>query len=144
MYTRRFIQYLNLPRIPQELVDRLPGALDRYHQNFSYKSYTWSDSWNHEIDQWCKENICADMYFGFQFMDADLEPHTDIGTLTKINYVISTGGTQVITRFHEQDRVVAEHVIDPNRWHILKADTAHSVAGIEPGCLRWAVTGRIF
>jgi len=144
MYPKRFIQYLNLPQIPQHLIDELPQSMQDYDHKVVYKSYRWTDDLNQEIDQWCKQHICPDMYFAFQFMEGDLEPHQDRGTLTKINYLISTGGADVITRFHEEDQVVAEYRIEPQRWHLLKADTVHSVSGVEPGLLRWSVTGRVF
>ncbi len=144
MYKPRYIQYINLPPVPQEILDDLPSELDRY-QTQNFDNYHWTDTHNKKLNQWCQENICSDMYFAFQIMTGDLPIHKDIGTKTKFVYVIETGGSNVYTKFWDDDsELLDEYLIEKHRWHILKADTNHSVTGIEPGKLRRSITARMF
>lgn len=146
MYTYRYCQYLNLPKIPNEIIVKLPTELSGWKMQHSYGNYNWTPHNNEEIDRWCKENICSDMYWAFQLMTGDVTPHRDIPTKTKLVYLIDTGGAKVDTCFWDDARTekVASYTIPKNQWHILKVDSYHSVEGIEPGKLRWSVTGRIF
>ena len=149
MYTPRYIQYVNFPPIPKELLDRINRDFAQYCKEpgrFNSDTYWWSDSFNEEINQWCQQNICADMYFAFQVATGNMVPHKDSGTKIKINYVIDTGGLNVLTEFFDDDFTtkLASYCIEPHRWHIFKADTAHQVINIEPGKVRFSITGRIF
>lgn len=144
MYKPRYIQYINLPQVPVELINELPADLASY-KTAKAQNYHWSDTHNAKIDAWGKENICADMYFAFQLMTGNLPIHQDIGTSTKLIYVLGTGGARVYTRFWNDDyNLIDEYVIEQHKWHILKADTLHSVEGIEPEEMRWSITARVF
>ena len=147
MYPPRYIQYLNLPKIPQHIIDQLERDPTVYHQVSTVEGpYTWSDYDTKLLNVWCRENICSEMYFGLQIMTGNLPLHLDTGTKIKINYIIDPGGTDVITSFYDNDQVTLldSYCIEPNRWHIFKADTHHQVTNIQPGQYRFGVTGRIF
>jgi hypothetical protein len=144
MYKSRYIQYINFPKIPQEIINGLPIDITNY-QTQKNDNYHWTDSHNETLNCWCQENICRDAYFAFQLITGDLPKHKDIGTKTKFVYVLETGGSAVYTRFWDDNFcLLDEYIIEKNKWHILKADTHHSVTGIEPGLIRWSVTARIF
>lgn len=141
------IRYLNLPQIPVSLVSELTRQYDQYMAKASYANgaYVWSDSFNDNINAWCKSNICDSMYWGFQIMSGDIPAHVDRGTEIKLTYVIDCGGGDVITSFYDQnDQVTHCYCIQPNRWHIFQANCMHSVTGIEPGHTRFSITGRVF
>jgi hypothetical protein len=150
MMSSRFIQYLNLPRVPDDILRQVPRDPAKYDQWINgvknLETYKWSDQYNREVNAWCQENICAEMYFGFQMIFGCNEIHKDVGTLTKINYVIDTGGQSVMTNFFADDQqtVLASYEIEPHRWHIFKADAYHQVTGLDPALVRFSITGRIF
>lgn len=149
--TTQYIQYLDLPKIPTAIIDNLPRDLSRYSLPEDFISrfpFVWSKDFNHEFNEWCKKNICADMFFAMQAMTCDQPRHRDRGSLTKLNYVFETGGDQVLTKFwssEDPDAVLlGEYCIMPYRWHIFKADAYHSVENITPGRQRMAITSRVF
>jgi hypothetical protein len=149
MYKPRYIQYLNLPPIPQHLIDQLDRSPQSHRQSqtsYVYGPYAWSNQGTKGINTWCQQNICAEMYFACQCMIGDFEIHKDIETKTKLTFVLDTGGNNVVTNFYDDDQttLVGSYVIEPNRWHILKADTYHQVSNITPGQVRFSITGRIF
>jgi hypothetical protein len=147
MYVPRYIQYLNLPKIPQEIIDTVikDAGIHRQHHNASvYGSYTWSDYHTVELNSWCKANIGDDMYYGIQLMTADIDRHTDRGTKIKLNYLIDTGGDDVITNFYDQDQetLIESYQIEPLRWHIFKAESPHEIVNITR--TRISITSKIF
>lgn len=145
-YKSRYIQYLQLPNVPDYLIKNLQNKFGDYQAKSEYKNYVWSDTFNEEINAWCKEKICDDMYWGFQIIKGDLDKHKDQGTKTKLIYLIENGGEQVYTRFWKDDgeTLLDEYIIDTHRWHILKADSMHSVENMRSGAVRFSITGRIF
>jgi hypothetical protein len=142
------IRYLNLPKIPNEILNNLNYEFTQYSfkSNFLNGAYKWSDSFNQEIDAWCKQNICDTMHWGFQFMNSDIVVHKDVGTEVKLTYLIDAGGANVRTNFFEDDKTTMTHsfVIPIHRWHILCASKYHSVEGIESKHTRFSLTGRVF
>lgn len=140
------ICYLNLPPIPAPLVDSVVLDIDRYHVKAQYGNYNWSDSFNDQINNWCKTNISDTVYWAFQFMTGDVPTHKDKDTVTKLVYILNPGGSSVTTNFFDSEHgdVVKSYVIQPCRWHLLQANQWHSVEHIEPGQVRFSVTGRIF
>ena len=149
MYTPRYIQYVNLPQIPEEILDRISRNFDEYRKSpgtqINPDTYWWSDSFNEEINQWGQQNICADMYFAFQAAAGDLRVHKDHQTKIKLSYLLDCGGDNVLTEFFDdQNNKLASYCIEPNRWHIFKADTAHQVINTSPGQIRFSITARIF
>jgi hypothetical protein len=140
------IRYLNLPKLPDELTSKINYNYNEYAEKYKTKTgnYIWSDSFNEEINEWCKKNICEDMYWAFQIIKNDLLVHKDVGTEVKLSYLLKTGGDDAITYFTEEDGVTVTHryVVEPFRWHLLKADVPHGVSGVND--IRFSITGRIF
>lgn len=150
------LRYLNLPDIPEEIIKNLNYNFDEYRMRFTYKNYNWSDSFNKELDEWCKEHICDSIYWAWQIMFGDVVIHRDKGNNTKFSYIIDPGGTNVITDFYTdvvpdggdpykcRPFVTDSYVIESRKWHIMKTDIPHSVRNLDPGRVRFSVTGRIF
>ena len=139
------IRYLNFPRVPDSIIQSLNYNFDEYDQrNRLGDVYLWSDSFNKEINAWCKENICEDMHWGFQIISGDLPIHKDIGTEIKLIYLVELGGSNVLTNFYEEDKITIanSYNIEARRWHILQAEKYHSVHNVES--VRFSITGRVF
>ena len=154
---QNYYRYINLPTIPDTILSQLNYNFSEYqgpdanapgHQWTSnlQHGYMWSDSFNQEINSWCQKNICDKIYWAFQIITKDLAAHIDFNTKTKFCYLLSTGGNNVATNFHDDlgNQIVDCVELELHRWHILKVDSFHSVTGIEPGKVRFAVTGKIF
>lgn len=147
MYEPRHLQYIELPLIPEDIVQNYLTKLDSVEAKWTApdaSGYMWSDSNNQEIHEWCTRNICADMYWGFQHMPANVPVHNDVGTVLKFVYLIQPGGENVITRFYPKNKPQEDYHIPVHKWHILKVDCDHSVDGIQLNQRRISVTGRLF
>lgn len=143
MYPARFVQYVNLPDIPQDILQSI--SVDPQHYEFDHGSY-WTDQHNQALNAWAQKNICTDMYFAFQCFTNSVNMHKDLGTQIKLNYIVQPGGTQVVTEFYGDDQTTKldQYIIEPGRWHLFRANVNHCVRGIEPGQVRFAITARVF
>ena len=141
-----FIKFVNLPTIPEDLLDRIPKQFSEYKFKVNYFTFNWSESHNEELNTWCKEHISSSLYFAFMLTKGDLLVHKDVGTVIKLNYVINPGGGNVVTKFWDNDKknILAEYEIEPHKWHIFNSNTFHSVHGIEKNQTRFSVTAQIF
>ena len=150
MYIDQYIQYVNFPQPPKDLIDSISLNLSNYKNarpgSSNPDTYFWTDEHNQEINQWGKKNICDELYFAFQFMTGFSQLHKDSDSKTKINYLITLGGSNVVTEFYDdtKETKLMEYRIEANRWHLFKADVFHQVSGIEPGNFRFAITAKIF
>ena len=148
MYSYSYIRYINLPKIPNEILDQINFDFSSYHDKVTGHggNYRWSDSHNKIINDWCQKNICKDMYWAFQLIGGNLGIHKDKPTKTKFVYLLDTGGDNVVTEFYDEDQttILQSEIIEPHCWHILKVDSFHCVKNIEPGKVRFSVTGKIF
>jgi hypothetical protein len=140
----RNLQYINLPKVPDVVVERYLAQLDSVEAKYTNGGYTWSDSNNKLLNKWCQQNICADMYWGVQLMSSDLPIHIDDGTTIKFVYLLQTGGENVRTHFHTGDQITETYIIPNQTWHILRVNTEHSVEGIAKDSKRISITGKIF
>jgi hypothetical protein len=141
------IRYLELPPVPQAILNNIPNDYTLYESKFAGSSsfYIWTDTFNLELNHWGQQHISKDLYFGFQIINGNLPAHRDTGTLTKLSYIIETGGKDVETVFHNDNGSEAySFIIEPHRWHILEANRLHSVRGINSGQTRFSITARIF
>lgn len=152
-YFHENIRYLNLPKVPEELISEFVDKSNLYPE--MNKEYKWTDEHNSRINQWCQENICDNAYFGFQVIKNNLAPHKDsvvthlgpspLQTSSKLIYLISQGGENVMTQFWLDDKktMIKEYKIETNRWHLLQVDAVHSVEGVDPGQTRWAIVAQM-
>jgi len=146
-YPYKYYRYLNLPSIPKDIF--INYNFDEYEkkvQGLINPGYVWTDSFNNDIDKWCKENVCADMYFAFQIIKTDISVHIDNQTKIKFLYILETGGDNVITEWYSEDKetVIDSVIIEPNKWCMIRVDSPHSVKNVENGKTRFSITGRIF
>ena len=147
-YKLEHIRYLNLPAIPQLLIDNFvarsrlfPDMTQPYYHAVEYDLLG-------EINQWGQEFICNSSYISANIIKGDLATHRDrisshlsnrpLQPASKLCYMVSAGGSNVKTTFYEDDcsTVINEYIIQPNKWFLFDSYTNHAVHGIEPDNVR--------
>ena len=146
MYKPEYVKFLNIPSIPQEVVDNLPKDYSLYDRHAAVATFSRSDSFNDEIDFWCKQNISKDIDFGFQIINGDVPAHIDNRVFVKFFYLIQEGGDRVLTKFWSEDKkdILAEYHIPVNTWVLFRADVMHSVENVSSEIERISVVGKLF
>jgi hypothetical protein len=170
------IFYLDLPDLPESIASRLIAGcktikisqdrLDRCRQRFEFHAPVAVQEYGNENSQLPRDIIdeLSALYgkffkggvmsiYGLAKNVADAPsltpPHTDRGRRVAINYLLQTGGANVVTSFYTErnpedadlsaslhrsyDQVVVESqvVVQAHRWHCFNPQQFHSVENIE-------------
>ena len=160
-----YVEYLDtLPSVSVDLLDevrhvslnRASTFVDPKHSTYQFYSlYGKIRDFTKSIFNF-KHNVAV------QVIKNSVPVHVDIGRIVAYNYIIETGGTNVLTAYFNiddfiQDRTnihlkllpkldcpTAEPIytvcIEPNRWHKLNVSIPHSVLNIESERIAITVT----
>lgn len=151
-----YITYINLPKIPEHLLNEITDEYILSQKNNAFpendsrykvmKHVYGSINPPEELNRWCKENISKSVKWFVQVIRSDLPIHKDIGAAAKFNYIFEQGNAEVETTFYADDSKTILHseIIHPHRWHILKVDTMHRAWNLTPGTKRLSISGCIF
>ncbi len=138
------LEYLDLPTIPDEWLLSLdeikqlplysPPNLEERNLYFlrQLKDQRIIDLLQPSFDFDIREHIF------YQYIGANLGVHTDFGRKTAINYIINTGGDNVITKWFSGSDVIFEEIIPEKRWHKIMVNINHCVENITSD--RYAIT----
>lgn len=126
-------EYLDyIPKLPENLekyvFDSILGK-DLFHKkNDVYKIF---DA-HFYLKEYLKDFFHLSIYnIRVQVINADTMIHIDHNRIKAINYIISSGGDNVITSFYNDDLSLIEKIlIKEKKWHRIKVDTKHSVVNI--------------
>jgi len=145
------VKRILLPKLPTDIIDEVYKSIEVgtnqafEGDNASYKTdqYAWIAA-NQIVQDWCNANISPDIYWGVQVITSDMPVHKDLGTQLKFNYIIDSGGDNVVTNFYNDNfELTSSTTCDLNTWYILDVATHHDVKNIEQGKQRVSITGRI-
>jgi len=140
-------EYIDLPPIPEFLWPEIYLAIDN-NQSYSTPTcttYSICEATKNLYDFvstiFDPEIYTYNMVNVQQFIDNGIK-HIDSRRNLTYNFLIDQGNPTVTTNWYrdQADTVPYEsHVIEPLRWHRLKVDGYHQVAGFRPGDRRLAV-----
>jgi hypothetical protein len=126
-----------IPHIPLELVDSLMD-IETYENVFPrpervdvYASYVVQQN----LQDWAQAQFDYPIAARYQIIKQDLPVHTDVGiTGGKYNYLLTTGGTNVKTRWWDSEddpqTVLHEVVAQTHVWYNLNIDVPHDVVNV--------------
>lgn len=126
----KYLDYL--PSLPNHLEMRtisLIEGTDLFHsKNDVYKIFDADQ----QLKTFFKDFFDLCVYnIRVQSIYEDPKIHIDHNRVEAINYIISSGGDNVVTSFYNDDLTeIEEIVIQPKKWHKLKVDVKHSVKNI--------------
>jgi hypothetical protein len=140
------IKKILLPKMPDDLIDEIYKSI-RLNSDKAWKGdfdmYAWMPATD-KIQDWCKQNISPDLYWGVQLITNDLPMHKDHGTEIKFNYVITQGSSDVRTNYYDDNKtLISSNILDAHTWYILNVSVFHSVTGMKDGMERISITSRI-
>ena len=139
-----FINYLLLPTIPNEVLESLetirakPYATGTLYDNilrFKLKDV------NPELIEYLQTIFPFPISCRYQFVFRGLPVHIDNDREYAINYLLDTGGKNVVTNIHNSNLRIIESVsIEPFKWHSIQTSNLHSVDNIDPDTTRIAIS----
>lgn len=130
------VEYLDLPKIPEELIVDIYQTIRNTPANQRHSNKEGTDAEKHGAWNSIKasENLKTFLKSLFDFdhdvhifvLSDDLPMHTDNTRDVAYNYVLETGNA--VTNFHDADgNITEENLIKPFVWHKLDVKNNHSV-----------------
>lgn len=125
-------EYINLPKIPDELIPELYQSIKDDDVRQSYIGYTLYH-FKPNLKQFILNLFGEGFTCAIQVIAGEQPIHIDYGREVAHNYIIDLGGEHVTTSFYKDltglDKL--ENIcIEPHRWHKLNVSVPHGVEGI--------------
>ena len=130
-----------IPPVPAELIMPLDhmhklDAVTLYHQDGSVYQADWYRVYtcNQDLTNWVTANFPVEVELvEYVVSDQAIVMHTDLGRNCAYNYVIDTGGTNIVTEFYSHDhaQLLDSMEYQPNRWYQLNVGIPHRVNGTQ-------------
>ena len=141
-----YIEYLNLPSIPEHLIESIQDIINKPPKNFSNVSseyaYFKTKYVNDDLKSWLQSIFDFEIYPQYQLVYKGLPIHTDKGNrILAYNYLLDTGGTNVITKVYDDKyKLLQAEKLELKRWHCINTGMLHGVHGIQPDKVRIAIS----
>lgn len=132
------IQYLNFPKVPEELLEPVDVILNKKPiptlYNFESNNIPYSiRPITHNLYSWLI-SVLPFMFVPFyQIIFPGITIHKDVGNRrVAINYLLETGGDNVTTSTYEEDAttLIASEVLREREWHYIQSELWHGVEGV--------------
>ena len=153
----KYITPVDFPVIPSNLLDSVDDIVNQYSRipfvDVTKKTFSIDEDavpWdfkryelNPDLNNWLKSNIPFALHGQYQIIRTDMPIHKD-RTIFAYNYLISAGGSNVVTNMHDDNRDIVESICMPEfKWYRLNTLRFHSVTGVEPNQPRIAISLRM-
>ena len=141
-----YIEYVNLPSIPEHLIDSIQDIINKPPKNFSNISseylYFKTKYVNDDLKLWLQSIFDFEIHPQYQLVYDRLPIHIDKGNrIFAYNYLLDTGGTNVITAIYDDKyKLVQTEKLELKRWHRINTSMMHGVHGIQPNKVRIAIS----
>jgi hypothetical protein len=132
-----YIEYLDLPNIPEHLIDSIQDIIDKPMLTSGFR-YFKNKPVSNELKMWLQSVFDFEIHPSYQFIYDGLPIHIDRGNrISAYNYLLDTGGDNVITTVYNQERIpLQSEKIELKRWHRINTGMLHGVYGINPDKIR--------
>ena len=139
-----YVTYKDYPPIPESLLSEVRQSLlsqDIFTSNLSVRTFGNYIA-TPKLQEWFRDTmiplIGVDDIVNVQTIVSGIPIHKDRNRNLALNYVIDTGGTDVITSFYDDQpdhpghniTPMEEYKIIPHVWHELRTDVFHGVSGL--------------
>ena len=136
------IEYLDWPPIPEHLIQPVTDIMQLPIVKSWGPLFFIRNIQEGELKIWLEslmENHSRPIY---QSIHYDLPIHTDAGPrLFAYNYILDTGGTNVVTSvFNDDNECLQSEILVARRWHRITTSKPHNVKGLEKGRIRLAIS----
>jgi len=125
------IEYLNLPSIPDDLIESIGSIISKTNHTFHSKNYILHSTSN-ELNDYLKTIFNFKFVSHYQIIKSEIPIHIDINDrTTAYNYLLAAGGNNVVTAIYDSNYcVIQSEQIQLKRWHQINTGKLHGVHGI--------------
>jgi hypothetical protein len=127
------IQYINLPNVPEELIESNETIINSTRTNSIIKQdFFQGRPISGKLQDWLEKNLSFDFVAQYQVIYEGIPIHKDMGNRKlAYNYLLAQGGSNVKTMIFDDNKKLLQSEILPLRtWHSIKTDMFHGVFGL--------------
>jgi len=142
----KYIEYLDLPKIPEHLLESIQDIIIKPPKNFSSIStdypYFKTRYINDDLQTWLQSIFDFKVNAQYQLIYNGLPVHIDKNNrVTAYNYLLDAGGDNVKTSIYDSSyKVLQSERIELKRWHRINTSILHGVSGIQPNNVRVSIS----
>jgi hypothetical protein len=128
-----YIEYINFPSIPNELLDPIENIINSTRTNSIVKQdFFQGRPINHKLQVWLEKNLSFKFTARYQIIYYGLPIHKDMGNRKlAYNYLLALGGSNVKTMiFDDTKKLLQSETLPLRTWHSIKTDMFHGVFGL--------------
>lgn len=133
-----FIKYVDLPAVPEELLDSIDYIIENVGNTGSTSKVNDEVVWaschvNDRLAEWSLKNISSETKPIYQLIYPNVPIHIDHGALPNLalNYILKSGGDNVVTTMYDERlNPVQSMCIEERKWHTMEIDQLHGVENI--------------
>ena len=128
-----YIEYINFPSIPDELLDPVETIINSKRTNSIVKQdFFQGRPINNKLQDWLEKNLSFNFVAQYQIINAGIPIHKDMGNRKlAYNYLLVLGGSNVKTMiFDDTKKLLQSETLPLKTWHSIKTDMFHGVFGI--------------
>jgi hypothetical protein len=125
------IEYLNLPSIPEDLLESVESIISKRSYVFYSKNYIMHNT-SKELNEYLKTIFNFKFVSNYQIIKSEIPIHIDINDrTTAYNYLLAAGGNNVVTAIYDSNyRIIQSEQIQLKKWHRINTGKLHGVHGI--------------
>jgi hypothetical protein len=141
-----YIEYIDLPTVPEHLIEPLQDIINKSPKNFSYVSQEYqffkTRYVNDDLKLWLQPLFDFEIHPQYQLVYDGLPIHVDKGNrIYAYNYLLDTGGDNVETAIYDENHnLLQSKKLELKRWHCVNTFMPHTVHGIDPDKVRIAIS----
>ena len=141
-----YIEYIDLPPVPEHLIEQLQDIVNKPPKNFSYVSqenqFFKTRYVSNDLKSWLQPLFEFEIYPQYQLVYDGLPIHIDKGNrIFAYNYLLDTGGDDVKTAVYDENyKLLQSEKLELKRWHRLNTGMLHTVYGMDPNRVRIALS----
>jgi hypothetical protein len=129
-----YIEYINFPSIPNELLDPVETIINSTRTNSIVKQdFFQGRPINNKLQVWLEKNLSFKFTARYQIIYYGLPIHKDMGNRKlAYNYLLALGGSNVKTMiFDDTKKLLQSETLPLRTWHSIKTDMFHGVFGLQ-------------
>jgi hypothetical protein len=131
-----YFKYLNLPLIPNELIEFNLDKIEAKANRFRSAYYQYYKQYRIDVDSdlgiFLKSIVKMPFVANYQVIRDGIDIHKDAGRTGCFNYLLDTGGddTKLVVYDEDKTKVLHEEHILPFKWHWIFVNRFHTVKSI--------------
>lgn len=140
-----YIEFLDFPTVPEELLDPISSILDRPKIPSALRPtggiWFQSKRINSTLCTWLTSVFPFEFVAQYQIIKCGLPIHRDKGRNLAYNYLLQHGGTNVVTSVYDNSRKILQCEIIPlKKWHKIEIHNLHGISGLDTEGARIALS----